>query len=131
MGEAGSLFLFNALSKPCAVNDRWCYVSLLIGGVRQHVETLHGIVPGLFIVRVAPFRRPLGTFHQQLHRHRGIVTAKQNIESYLLFNFPKSTLMVFLRNSAPLSQLVFNNEGIFCYWAGRITCNVTGMVASL
>jgi hypothetical protein len=34
----------------------------LLGGARQHFETLHGIVPGLFIVRVAPFRRPLGTF---------------------------------------------------------------------
>ncbi len=48
---------------------------------------LHGIVPGLFIVRVATFRRPLGTFHPQLCRHRDIVTAKQNIESSLLF-FP-------------------------------------------
>jgi hypothetical protein len=45
----------NALCKPCAVNDRWYNISLLLGGVRQHVETLHGIVPGLFIVRVAPF----------------------------------------------------------------------------
>ena len=83
------------------------------------------------IVRVAPFRRPLGTFYQQLCRHRDIVTANQNIESYLLFNFPKSTLMVLLRSSAPVSQLVFNNEGRFCYRAGRITCNVTGMVVSL
>jgi hypothetical protein len=42
-------------------------------GARQHVETLHGIDSGLIIVRVAPFRRPLGTFHQQLSstpRHR-------------------------------------------------------------
>ncbi len=69
---------------PCAVNDRWCYISLLLGGVRQHVETLHGIVPGLFIVRVAPFRQPLSTCHQQLCRHRDIVTANQSIESYLL-----------------------------------------------
>ena len=57
--------------------------------------------------------------------------AKQNIESYLLLDFPKSTLMVLLRSSAPLSQLVFNNEGSFCYRAGRITCNVTGMVVSI
>ncbi len=87
--------------------------------------------PGRFIVRVAPFRRPLGTFHQQLCHHRDIVTAKQNIKSYLLFIFSKSTLMVLLRSSTPLSQLVFNNEGKNCYRAGRITCNVTGMVASL
>jgi hypothetical protein len=42
-------------------------------GARQHAETLHGIYPGLIIVRVAQFRRPLGTFHQQLSstpRHR-------------------------------------------------------------
>jgi hypothetical protein len=35
------------------------------------------------------------------------------------------------KSSAPLSQLVFNNEGRFRYGAGRITCIVTGMVASL
>jgi hypothetical protein len=42
-------------------------------GARQHVETLHGIDSGLIIIPVAPFRRPLGTFHQQLSstpRHR-------------------------------------------------------------
>jgi hypothetical protein len=59
------------------------------------------------------------------------VTAEPNIEPYLLFKFPKSTLMVLLRNSAPLSQLVFSNEGRLYHRAGRITCNVTGMVASL
>ena len=90
-----------------------------LGGVRQHDETLNGIVSGLFIVRVAPFRRPLGTFHQQLYRHRYIVTAKKNIEAYLLFDFPKSTLMVLLRSSAPLSQLVCNNERRFCYRPGE------------
>ncbi len=95
-------------------------------------ETLYEIVPGLIIVRVAPFRRPLGTVHQQLRRQRAIVTAKQNIESKLTdFFSPKSTLMVLLRSSTPLSKLVFNNEGRFCYRAGSITCKVTGMVASL
>jgi hypothetical protein len=42
-------------------------------GARQRVETLYGIDPGLIIVRVAPFCRLLGTFHQQLSstpRHR-------------------------------------------------------------
>ncbi len=39
--------------------------------------------------------------------------------------------MVLLRRSAPLSLVVFNNEGRFCYRAGIATCNVTGMVASL
>ena len=42
-------------------------------GARQHAETLHGIDPGLMIVRVAQFRQPLGTNHQQLSstpRHR-------------------------------------------------------------
>ena len=75
---------------------------------------------GLFIVRVATILRPLGTFHQQLCRHREIVTAKENIESYLLFFFSsKSTLMVLLRISAPLSQLVFNKEGILYYRAEK------------
>jgi hypothetical protein len=44
-------------------------------GARQHFETLQGIDPGLIVVRVAPFCRPLGTFYfyQQLlstPRHR-------------------------------------------------------------
>ncbi len=40
---------------------------------KEHVETLHGIVR-LFIVRVAPFRRPLGIFSSATF----IVSAKQN-----------------------------------------------------
>ena len=59
----------------------------LLGGARQHFETLHGVVPGLFIVQVAKFCRPLGTFYQQLCLHRDIVTASKNTESYLLFFF--------------------------------------------
>ncbi len=39
-------------------------------------KTVHGFVPGLIIVRVAPFRRPLDFVHQQLRRHRAIVMAK-------------------------------------------------------
>jgi hypothetical protein len=74
------------------------------GGARQHAKTLHGIVPGLFIVRVGPFRRPLGTCHQQLYRHRDIVTGKQSTESYLLFVFTKSTLMALLKSSAHLGK---------------------------
>jgi hypothetical protein len=35
-------------------------------GARQHAKTLKSIDPGLIIVRVAPFRRPLDTFYQQL-----------------------------------------------------------------
>ena len=53
------------------------------------------------------------------------------ISAYLLLIPPKSTFMVLLRMSYPLSQLVFNNEGRFCYKAERATCNVTGMVACL
>ncbi len=64
-------------------NDRLCYSSLLLDGARQHFETLNGIVPGLIIVRMPPFCRPLSTVHQQLRRHGAIVTAKQNIESKL------------------------------------------------
>ncbi len=30
-----------------------------------------------------------------------------------------------------MSQLVFNNEGRFCYRVESITCNMTGMVAGL
>ncbi len=58
-------------------------------GARQHFETLQGIVPGLIIVRVAPFCRTLGTFHRQLRRHRDIVTAKQNIESTYVDGSPE------------------------------------------
>ena len=56
---------------------------------RQHFETLLGVIPGLTIVRVEPFRRPLGTFPPQLFRHRDIVTAKQNIESTYVLYFPE------------------------------------------
>ncbi len=106
---------FNLAKPGCVVytmrhNDRWCYRSLLLGGAQQHFDTLHGIVPGIFIVRLAPLRQPLCTFYSQLCRHRDIVTAKQDIESYLLFVFPKSMLMVLLRSAPFLSQLVFNNE---------------------
>ncbi len=64
--------------------------AFLLGGTQQlsrHTETLHGVAPGLIIVRVATVRRPLGTFHQLHCRHRDIATAKQNIESYLLLVF--------------------------------------------
>ena len=44
--------------------DRWCYGILPLDGAWQPAETLRGIVPGLIIIRVAPLRRPLGTFHQ-------------------------------------------------------------------
>ena len=33
-------------------------------GARQYAETLHGNDTGLIIVRVAPLRRPLGTFRE-------------------------------------------------------------------
>jgi hypothetical protein len=42
-------------------------------GARQDAEALQGIDPGLIIIRVAQFRRPLATFHHQLSstpRHR-------------------------------------------------------------
>jgi hypothetical protein len=65
-------------------------------------------------------------FSSALCRHRDIVTAKQNIEPHLLFNFPNSMLMVLLRSSAPLSQLVFSNKGGFGYRAGRIQCDWHG-----
>ncbi len=35
---------------------------LSLDGARQHFETRHGCIPGLIIVRMAPIRRPLGTF---------------------------------------------------------------------
>ncbi len=47
-------------------------------GARQHVETLHVIVPGLTIVRVATFRR-----------HRDIVSAKQKCSAASL-NLPEA-----------------------------------------
>ena len=102
---------FNALCTPCAVNDSWCYRSFF----PRWCSTAF-----LDVARRCPrsFHRSSGTisstarhFSSAVCRHRDIETAKQNNESYLLFVFPKSTLMVILRRSAPLSQLVFNNEG--------------------
>ncbi len=55
---------------------------------RQDAETLHCIDSGLIIVRVASFRRPLVTFHQQLsstQRHR-VGKAKTQC------GFPQSTI---------------------------------------
>jgi hypothetical protein len=50
----------------------------------EHVETLHGIVR-LIILRVAPFRRPLGIFSSTTF----IVSAKQNVV-WLSFNLPEA-----------------------------------------
>ncbi len=105
----------------------WCYGSISFDGAQQHFEKLHGIFPVLLSFERHHFVNRSALFHQQLRRHRDIVTAKQNIESTYSFS-PKSSLMDPLRSSAPLSQLVFNSEGV-CY--GSSTCNVTGMVASL
>ena len=43
--------------------------AFLADGVQEHVEALHGIVR-LIIVRVTPFRRPLGTFSSINNFHR-------------------------------------------------------------
>ena len=87
LGEAGSSLLIKCAVYTLRIDmAAWCYGNLSLDGARQHFETLHGIGPGFIIVRVAPFRRPLGTFHPQLHQHRGIVTAKQNIESTHCFS---------------------------------------------
>ena len=54
--------------------------------LKEHVETLHGIVR-LFIVRVAPFRRPLGIFFfNNFHR---VGEAKRGVA------FPKSARSLF------------------------------------
>jgi hypothetical protein len=75
--------------RPICISDCIATFILLLGGARQNFETLLGIVPGLFIVRMAPSRRPLGTVHQQLCRHRDIVTAKQSKTSSHTFCFPE------------------------------------------
>ena len=51
---------------------------------KEHFETLHGIVR-LIIVRVAPFRRPLGIFSSTTF----IVSAKQNVV-WLSLNLPEA-----------------------------------------
>ena len=51
---------------------------------KEHVETLHGIVR-LFIVRVAPFRRPLGIFSSTTL----IVSANQYVV-WLPLNLPEA-----------------------------------------
>ena len=55
-----------------------------VDDVKEHVETLHGIVR-LIIVRVASFRRPLGIFSSITF----IVSAKQNV-AWLSFNLPEA-----------------------------------------
>ena len=58
--------------------------AFLVDGVQEHVEALHGIVR-LIIVRVTPFRRPLGIFSSITF----IVSAKQNV-AWLSFNLPEA-----------------------------------------
>ena len=52
--------------------------------LKEHVEALHGIVR-LIIVRVTPFRRPLGIFSSTTF----IVPAKQNVV-LLSLNLPEA-----------------------------------------
>ncbi len=64
----------------------WAVAFILTQTVlKEHVETLHGIVR-LFIVRVAPFRRPLGIFSSTTF----MVSAKQNDVVWLPLNQPKA-----------------------------------------
>ncbi len=87
--------LFYYAHAPCHLHD-W--------GVRTRFDLTR------VIVRVAPFRHRSALFHQQLCRHRDIAMAKQHIESTYVI-FPKSTSIVLLRSSAPLSQLVLHALG--------------------
>jgi hypothetical protein len=102
--------------------------------MKKDFVTGHGIVPGLIIVRVAPFCRLLGTFlpaasfFLSTPRHHA---SKANIEFAYDYFLPKSMLTDILRNSLSLSQLVFPNERIFFYRTWSITSNVTGIAASL
>jgi hypothetical protein len=79
MGETGSTFLFECA--VCAMRGKMTggtMATFRSTGARKHAEKFHGIDPDLIIVRMAPFRRPLGIFHQQLSstpRHR---TGKEN-----------------------------------------------------
>ena len=66
-----------------------------VSGVQEHVEALHGIVR-LIIVRVTPFRRPLGIFSSITF----IVSAKQNV-AWLSFNLPEALLHVRVSILAP------------------------------
>ena len=58
--------------------------AFLVGRVQEHVEALHGIVR-LIIVRVTPFRRPLGIFSSTTF----ILSAKQNV-AWLTLNLPEA-----------------------------------------
>ncbi len=60
-------------------------------GARQDAETLHGIDPGLIIVRVAQLRRPLGAFHQQLSSTPRHCAGKEKTQR----GFPLSTRSLF------------------------------------
>jgi hypothetical protein len=54
--------------------------------LKEHAETLHGIVR-LIIVRVTPFRQPLGIFSSTTF----VVSAKQNVV-WLSLNMPEAYL---------------------------------------
>ena len=69
--------------------------AFLVDDVKEHVEALHGIVR-LIIVRVTPFRRPLGIFSSITF----IVSAKQNV-AWLSFNLPEALLHVRVSILAP------------------------------
>jgi hypothetical protein len=66
-----------------------------VDDANEHAETLHGIVR-LIIVRVTPFRRPLGIFSSITF----IVSAKQNV-AWLSYNLPESLLHVRVSILAP------------------------------
>ena len=89
---------------------------------KEHVETLHGIVR-LIIVRVAPFRRPLGIFSSTTF----IVPAKKNVvwlplnlpEAYftcesIFFGSPMLSLTV-EGPKVPLSRGLFGFLALRCY----------------
>jgi hypothetical protein len=73
-------------------NGRWCYGSLSLDGARHNFETLHGAIPGLIIVRVARFRRPLARHFspQALSTPRHSV-GKANIEYNHFFDVATTT----------------------------------------
>jgi hypothetical protein len=93
---------------------------------KEHVETLHGIIR-LIIVRVAPFRRPLGTFHQQLSlipRHR-VGEAKNVVrltpillKAYFTPCEPFGSPLILLTvegPTVPLSRGLFGFVALRCY----------------
>jgi hypothetical protein len=62
LGGRGGIFVLNAPCAPCAAKQPLVLRQPIARQCSSAFRALYGIVPGLIIFRVEPFRPPLGTF---------------------------------------------------------------------